>query len=254
MDEAKKEFAVERQARLRQREKTLTRLMSKSQREGVDVTFAVDPSGVSNAELLDELRALKTDLRIRQDPQVLGVGDVVMDEHTERDIRLEIALMVRVIARAKAEIASIRHPMAESNRMEVASNELDEIVNATESATHQILEANENIEQEIHKIAATHHNDDEVVLATDKIANQVISIFEACNFQDITGQRVTKVIKTLRFIEERILALIEIWGIEAFQELPTEQECESSGEDNLMSGPQLGGAGITQADIDALFD
>ena len=254
MKQTKKEFAVERQVRLRERERNLTRLLSKSQRDGLDVALALDPSGISNADLLDELYLLKKEIRQLRGDREASSANVVIDEEAERDIRLEIALMVRVIARAKAEIASIRHPMADNNRMEVASNELDEIVNATESATHQILEANETIEKEIHKIASTHHNDEEVVLATDKIANQVISIFEACNFQDITGQRVTKVIRTLRFIEERILALIEIWGIEAFQDLPTEDESEQGGEDTLMNGPQLANAGITQADIDALFD
>ena len=255
MKPASKEFAVERLVKLRQRERDLARLLSRSQRDGVEVVAAFDASGISNAELLDELRLLRKEIRgLGVGPAAAPARGPMLNENVERDIQLEIALMVRVIARAKAEIASIKHPMSDSNRMEVATSELDEIVRSTESATHQILEANETIEKEIHRIAGTHHHDEEVVLATDKIANQVISIFEACNFQDLTGQRITKVVRTLRFIEERIIAMIDIWGIEAFSNLPLTEDGEAARRDNLMNGPQLGNVGITQADIDALFD
>ena len=76
---------------------------------------------------------------------------------------------------------------------------------------------------------------------------------ESCNFQDLTGQRTTKVITTLRHIEERIVAMIGIWGIEAFEELPVPQS-ENDGDEALLNGPAKAGEGISQADIDALFD
>ena len=49
--------------------------------------------------------------------------------------------------------------------------------------------------------------------------------------------------------------MIDIWGIEAFQALPVEEEDAGAipeGED--LSGPALEGQGLSQADIDALFD
>ena len=47
--------------------------------------------------------------------------------------------------------------------------------------------------------------------------------------------------------------MIEIWGIDAFADLPIEDDF-ANGAEKLMNGPQIGNAGITQADVDALFD
>ena len=247
---AHKEFSVERSAKQRSREKEIQKLLSKHQQDGVEISVALDPTGISNADLLSEITSLKEELATLKSSLVSKESRLNGDG--EKDVRTEIALMVRAIGRAKAEIAAIQHPMSENSRVEAASNELDEIVSATETATNSILEANEAIEEEIHKLAGLKHEDEEVVTSTDKIACEVIKIFEASNFQDITGQRVTKVVKTLHFIEERIAAMIDIWGIEAFADLPIVNEATDS--DELMNGPQLGNAGITQADVDALFD
>ena len=46
----------------------------------------------------------------------------------------------------------------------------------------------------------------------EEIQERVISIFEACNFQDLTGQRISKVMGTMKFIEQHINAMMEIWG------------------------------------------
>ena len=48
----------------------------------------------------------------------------------------------------------------------------------------------------------------------DKIDQRATDIYTACSFQDITGQRTDKVVQALRFIEQRINAMIEIWGVD----------------------------------------
>ncbi len=249
----KREYTAERQARLKHSQLAAQRLVG----EGEPATFSgyADTSGVSNADVLEAISALRMEIKdLKAAVPSAGLPSAEQEEDNAKDVRLEIAQMVRVIARAKSEIAQIKHPFAEDDCMEAASNELDAIVDATEIATNRILEANENIEKEIHKIAASHHNDDEVVLMADRVAEHVIAILEASNFQDITGQRVTKVVQTIRFIEDRILAMIEIWGAEAFVDLPFEQQIDEDDPESLMNGPQLGNAGITQDEIDALFD
>ena len=67
----------------------------------------------------------------------------------------------------------------------------------------------------------------------------VVSIFEACNFQDITGQRIGKVVRTLDFIEERVVAMIQTWGPEAFAHLPHSFEVPVAEEAKLLNGPQF---------------
>ncbi len=238
--QAVKEFSAERQIRARRLDGT---------------------NGVSdNADILhaiQELRGEIAELRQQQAAEPSSAGDAQTEVFAEKEslaARIEIAQMVRMIGRAKIEIASIKHPNETDDRMQLAASELDAIVVATEASTEDVLGASEQIESYVRKIAALHPNDDELNTLGDHIANEIIKIFEACNFQDITGQRTTKVIKTIRFIEEKILALINIWGVDAFLDLPVHKQPVADGDDALMNGPQRENEGITQDEINALFD
>ncbi len=254
-----KEFSAERELRMRQHSRLLNGKDGADGQALASVMAATDGSGVTNAEILEAIKELGEKL-------VAGGGVATEDglcpddEKTAieeaRDVRIEIAQMVRSIGRAKAEIASIKHPLASEGEDKVnrASSELDAIVLDTETATNKILAGNENIESAINKLNTTHHDDPDVQAMAEDVAFNVIEILEACNFQDITGQRITKVVNTLRYIEDRILAMISIWGVEAFSDLPVEVEDEREGDDALMNGPAIANEGISQDDIDALFD
>jgi chemotaxis protein CheZ len=174
------------------------------------------------------------------------------DDDVGRDVKIEIAQMVRMIGRAKTEIAAIKHPKSDDDRIQSASSELDAIVASTEAATEDILGAAEEIELRNRTLSGRLVEDPEGQALTDEIAELVIKILESCNFQDLTGQRINKVVKTLRFIEERIIAMIGIWGVDAFADLPMQEESRE-GESALLNGPQSGNQGISQADIDKLF-
>jgi chemotaxis protein CheZ len=110
--------------------------------------------------------------------------------------------------------------------------------------------------EQIEKVAILlrgHVTDPELGPQIDTILDAVVRIFEACNFQDITGQRIDKVVRTLDFIEERVANMIQTWGSEAFINLPPPVEVAENAEKQLLNGPQLEGKAISQADIDALF-
>ena len=236
--QAIKEFSVERQIKVR-------RL------GGLD--------RVSNADLylaIQDLRGEIAELRRQQakGPQRAdGAQPEPLAEEESLAARIEIAQMVRMIGRAKIEIASIKHPSEHDDRMQLAASELDAIVVATEASTEDVLGASEQIEIHVRKITGLHPDDEELGTLGEQIANEIIKIFEACNFQDITGQRTNKVIKTIRFIEEKILALINIWGVDAFLDLPVHNQ-SAEGDDALLNGPQRENEGITQDEINALFD
>lgn len=205
-------------------------------------------------EILGAVEELRRDLMrglLRQRSQTDGAD---LAQEMDQDVRMEIAQMVRSIARAKAEIASIKHPEASKDEIETASNELDQIVAATEDATTRILDANEKVQGLLDEIAAMHPDDLDLQTKVDEAGGHVITVLEACNFQDVTGQRITKVVRTLRFIEERILAMISIWGPDAFATLPVHEVMDEDPDDPPMHGPQAEGQGISQDEIDALFD
>ena len=171
-------------------------------------------------------------------------------------LRGEIARMAKVLGQAKMEIAQIRHPMSDDDRVQAASNELDAIVLATETATNTILEASEEINQLCTGMTDLGACDPVVAEVAAMITGQVIRVMEACNFQDITGQRITKVVTTLQVIEDRVKAIIDIIGKDAFTELPLPAGSapDADDESHLLAGPQATGEGVSQAEIDALFD
>jgi len=169
-------------------------------------------------------------------------------------LQAELAELSGAIERTKQELSALHYDGPSAARFKEAGNELDAVVNATEQATDTILSASEKIDSAAAHLGATAIDDASRNQAED-IAEQVVNIFEACNFQDITGQRITKVVNALQYIDERVGRMMEIWGgandLAAFAPEPEEPE----GDEALLNGPALeehhGHA--SQDDIDALF-
>ena len=191
----------------------------------------------------------------RQDPaQILdveGVTEVVESllatvegDLTGRDLKLhgELRRLIDEITAAKAEISGMRPLHLKSEVIPDATGELDAVVAMTEQATSTILGAMEELEAMCELL-----DQDEA----DKIREIVTRIYEASAFQDITGQRVTKVINTLMVIEERITSLAAAIGHTADPAEP-EEKAKPSDKD-LLSGPQLPDQANSQDDIDALL-
>lgn len=155
------------------------------------------------------------------------------------------------IDKTKQEIAAVRQPGATDDRLLTAALELDAIVQATEHATHNILSAAEDIDDRVEKLKER-VGDVAALEILQEISTLVVKIFENCNFQDITGQRTSKVVKTLNYIEQRVMTMIDIWGAEEFKDIKVAQE-KRHGDAALLEGPQFENQGVSQADIDALF-
>ena len=99
----------------------------------------------------------------------------------------------------------------DGEEMAKVNGELGAVVGGTEEATQQILEAAEAIDQAATALSKNISPDQQKLL-TEEIQERVISIFEACNFQDLTGQRISKVMTTMKFIENHINVMMDIWG------------------------------------------
>ena len=134
-----------------------------------------------------------------------------------------------------------------------AGGELGAAVEGMEKATDRILKSGEAIDDKAKAFAATLKNDYERGLAQD-IQDHVIEIYEACNFQDLSGQRIGKVIDTLNGIEERVAAALARYNAFARPGVsPATPEAPAS--NGLINGPRLDGDGghASQRDIDAMF-
>ncbi len=171
-------------------------------------------------------------------------------------LKVELDLIHDAIDRTKREIATLHGKSFDGGEMAKVNGELGAVVGGTEQATQQILEAAESIDQAASAMSKVQSADQQKRLADD-IQERVISIFEACNFQDLTGQRISKVMATMKFIEQHINTMMDIWGgVDAIKaHVPAHVDTRSD-DDKLLNGPKLAGdvGHASQDDIDALFD
>lgn len=131
---------------------------------------------------------------------------------------------------------------------------LDAIVENTEVASNTILESMEAIDVMVDELKS--RDDAEVTSVCDRISTCVNQVFEACSFQDLTGQRITRVVNSLKFVEERISAMIRMWGKEELAKVVEEvkqDETPAEPDKALLHGPQRANVAISQEDIDKLF-
>jgi len=164
----------------------------------------------------------------------------------DTSIYREFRELADYIGTAKNEIGRLQANDLSDNYIPSAGEELDAIVAATESATNTIMEAAENIME-----ADTSDSD-----AYQGVVNDaVMEIFEACSFQDITGQRITKIVETLQHIDDRVSRFAEALGANDVggHYDQDEAEREQRKQDLLLNGPQALGAAVSQDDIDALL-
>jgi chemotaxis protein CheZ len=172
---------------------------------------------------------------LQERPSVLGA---------ER-MRLDLVDMANAITRTKSEIASIKPAGGEAGKIGFATNELDAIVETTEKATSEILAAIERVQE----IAWTLREQGTDPAVCDRLDAQATEAYTACSFQDLTGQRIRRVIDVMRFLEARIDAMIRIWRLEGLNA----PETGAAGEDLFLNGPARPGAGLGQSKIDDLI-
>lgn len=162
-------------------------------------------------------------------------------EAQDAGLKEEIERLAIFIKQAKQEIANIGTSETGENATTDAAQHLDAVIKTTEEASHAIMDAADAIMSAAGGIGGD--KEKAIMDATTKI-------YEACNFQDLTGQRVTKVIKMLTEIDARINHLLGYFGGAGGVAEAADQR---SGDHRLLNGPQLPTQAPSQADIDALF-
>jgi len=166
-------------------------------------------------------------------------------------LRRELETMAASIAQTRREIAAIRPEGPGNNRIVKATEELDFVVRSTEKATSEILGAAERILEIVAELKAK--GVDEPLC--DELDTHGTNLMMACSFQDLTGQRMTKVVNTLRYLETRVNTMIEIWGITAEDAAGLPDAAGGVRPDaHLLNGPAREGEGVAQDDIDRLLE
>lgn len=165
-----------------------------------------------------------------------------MDAKVYRELR-EIAGYIESM---RHEIGALQVNDLKDSRIPSAGEELGAIVAATEQATNTIMECAE----ELMGADASDHAAYKAL-----VDEKMMMIFEACSFQDITGQRIAKVVETLQHIEERVSRFADVMKAKDIDGFLNESERERAArkEKLLLNGPQLAGAGVAQSAVDEMF-
>jgi len=206
-----------------------------------------------HAEIMNLLGAIKEAIVPAKELSASLLEEHRRDMQEAMRLKVELDSIYEAIELTKREIATLRYAGAQGQEINRVTDELGAIVLGTETATNAILAAAERIDELSGNLASRLSGGDQEIAR--EISDQVISIFEACNFQDITGQRISKVVQAMKFVEERVHEMIEIWGgLESFKDVETVEPVRD-GDDALLNGPALTtDKGITSQDaIDALF-
>lgn len=183
--------------------------------------------------------------------------------HTTSQLYHELGELAKFINAAKKELQEVKNSDIASQQLPSASNHLDAIVHMTENATSKIMD-------ECDKLSVFHNDlrerlinmdpplDPDALASVDAGLNDsmtsITHIFEACNFQDITVQRIQKVVKALQEVERQVLRMVVVFGlVENDQKLDDATKAELKEDAALLNGPQLAGQGLEQDDIDAIL-
>jgi chemotaxis protein CheZ len=180
---------------------------------------------------------------------VRSLLETVTGDISAGDLRLyhELESLAEYIHSARAELAELRPTEIKNDFIPTATDELDAIVGATEVATNAILDAAEKLES----IASAQDSE-----TSDAISEVITTIYESCNFQDLTGQRITKVVKMLKAIETRVDMLVRVFGDDKKSPLAAAETAEAKPENSdadLLNGPQLPANASDQDEIDKLL-
>jgi chemotaxis protein CheZ len=171
---------------------------------------------------------------------------------TVHGLERELALVRETIARNKEDLAALIGERKD-RRMTRAAGELGAAVDAMEKATQKILHATEVIDDSAKSLGSALKHQHERGLAQD-VQEHAVKIYEACNFQDLAGQRIAKVIATLTMVEEQIAAMLE--RCSGFGRPGDARPAAKPAGGHPLNGPRLDGDSghANQGDIDALFN
>src|ERR1700722_14477628 len=228
--------------------------------------------GPMHREIMSELRAIRAQMGASGQSGATGtIGEAASRETAEahalletyraqieqcEKLKVELDLIYDAISRTKREIAVLHGNSFNGEEMAKVNGELGAVVGGTEEATQQILEAAEAIDNAATALSRPTSPEQQKLLS-EEIQERVVSIFGACNFQDLTGQRIKKVMTTMKFIENHITVMMDIWGgVDAIKAHAPPIVDTREGDAKFLNGPKSEGdvGHASQDDIDAVFD
>jgi len=163
----------------------------------------------------------------------------------------ELKELIRCIENVKTEMAVIQPESIHGEHIPTATGQLDAALASTAEAADTILEA---AGKEIETLADEVPED-----LPNKLREVSTKIFKASSFQDLNGQPISKVTKSVQETEVKVISLLRAFGyLDSVQpslaaEADTVASDAAPDDGDLLNGPSMLGKGNTQDDIDALL-
>jgi chemotaxis protein CheZ len=209
------------------------------------------PAANVAAQVRTSLATLKaSDLQDAQIMEVLKLAHQLTDtmklffSSLDQSICQEFHYIADYISRTRDEIAALRPNDIKSERIPSAGAELEAVVTDTEKATETIMSAAESV-------LCDEEADYDAYRAN--VEAKMMEIIDNCSFQDLAGQRVSKVVNSLRHVESRVARFAEVMGVHDADTTVQETDEEKRAREQLLNGPALNGPETSQDDIDAFF-
>lgn len=179
--------------------------------------------------------------RLREAANELENGVTV----TDKSLAAEVMALAAEMSHSMEELKAIGASRIASEDIPTASDELDAIVDVTANATGSILDACEEIENTIETLTDT--------AAAERLTTATTEIYQACNFQDLTGQRISKIVGTLKSIDRRVTAICTVFGLDPDMEVHQDDDVDLNDDSRLLNGPSLPADAMSQDDIDRIL-
>lgn len=190
-------------------------------------------------------------------------GEAPKNKSNKPEVFGKLSELAKVINSARRELDDVNPSYLHQEELPQASNELDEIVKTTEKATNKIVDSTEQLQGVNSRIRerlmmVDPPIDEDVMMSVDdafaESETHISAIYEACNFQDLTGQRIKKIRNVLADIERQVMHLVIVFGLENRSGNLTDKEKEKLlNEADLLKGPNKEGEGLEQDDIDDIL-
>jgi chemotaxis protein CheZ len=222
-----------------------------------------------NQGVMKELEALESSgaemVPMSQVRTLIGVVRDFFDgnlDPSEVQLYGELGELAKFINGARKELRDFQPGLLKDEKIPEASDQLDAIVKTTEAATGQIMDACERLDSAHQQIrdrlmSANPPIDPDVIAGVEdsllETQTHITSIYEACNFQDLTGQRIQKITTALREVERQVMRMVIVFGLRKDNKMDEETKKRFEGDAALLNGPQLPGTGMEQDEIDAIL-
>lgn len=210
------------------------------------------PAAEVAARVRESLASLKaSDFKDAQVMEVLKLAQQLTDTmqlffgSLDRSIHEEFTYIATYISKTREEISRLRPNDIKEQRIPVAGAELEAVVTDTEKATESIM-------SEAEGVLNLDAGDDPAAYKA-AVDEAMMKIIESCSFQDLAGQRVSKVVTSLRHVENRVTRFAQTMGV-ADAEADEAEVSEAERRKALhLNGPAIGGPEKEQNEVDAIL-